>query len=100
MSTIAWRVAIHMFSGGILLVTMGLSYYSITPFVSDSSQTDAPASLLGWCMFTPTFLIMGYLANMQILTDPMLPSPIKIFFLIIELALDLTIIGIVGRNPV
>lgn len=99
-SKIAWRAVIHLISGGVLVVTMGLSYYSITAFVDDSSQADAPASLLAWCMFTPTWLIMGWLANQHMLTDSILPSPFKIFFLLLELAIALAVIIVTSRNPV
>ena len=99
LAEIAYRTAIHLFNGGVLVVTMGLSYYSITAFVEDSSQSDAPASLLAWCMLTPTSLIMGYLANQHMLTDFSLPSAIKIFFLCIELALAITVIYLMGLNP-
>lgn len=98
-SQIAWRLCIHMISGGTLIVTMGLSYYSITPFVEDSSQPDAPASLLAWCMFTPTWLIMGWLANQHMVTDYILPSALKIFFLLLELAIAIAVTIIMSRNP-
>ena len=95
-----FRVCIHLFSGGVLIATAGLSYYSISAFEDDSSQPDAPASLLAWCMFTPTFLIMSYLANHHMITDPLLPAAIRIFFLLLELIMMLIVIGVSSDNPV
>ena len=98
-SKIATRAIIHSFSGVILLALALMSYYSIAAFIDDSEQPDAPASLLAWCIFTPVFLIYAYLGNQNMLTDPMLPSLLKIVFLLLEVILLLVVIAESLKDP-
>lgn len=77
-----------------------VSYYSISAFIDDSEQPDAPASLMAWCILTPVFFIFTWLANQYMLTDPMLPSVMKIVFLILELMLVLVVLGESTKDPI
>jgi predicted ferric reductase len=43
---------------------------------------------------------MSYLANHHMITDPLLPAAIRIFFLLLELIMMLIVIGVSSDNPV
>ena len=83
------------------MLFMGIvSYYSISSFINDSKEKDAPASLMAWCVLTPIFFVYTWLANEHMLTDPMLPSLVKILFLILELMLVFVVIGESLKDPI
>ncbi len=94
------RLGMHALGGGFVITMMMATYYSLMPFIADSQQASAPASIFGWCMMLPMTLGVLYLWNINVLKDTILSEIEKLAFLMIELIGCIVIIALSAQNPV